>query len=114
MRHEVKKITKMVDEIVTFCICACKAPRSEIAIERFEESYRLEFVFRGSPLSDQRMKQLQKTLAVKRNPELEDYYWQLAGETDSGNELELVAMMSDEAMVVQENGNLMITLVRKI
>ncbi len=114
MRHEIKKITKIVDEVITFCMCAFGATNTEVSIERAPGEYRVRFLFQGVSINTAELSDLEKTMAVGRNPELEDYYWQLAGETESSNELELIAMMSDSATVEYHDGILNIALTRKL
>jgi len=90
------------------------ASHANVDIDRNDDQFVLDFSFQCPSIKPNRLSNLKKTLAVKRNPELEDYYWQLTGETESSNELELVAMMSDQSVVEYIDGVLRIKLVRKI
>lgn len=113
MRHEVKKITKIIDEIMTYCLFNYDAMLADLSVNRNSDAWRLEFIFTGIELSPDELSALQKKLKNRRNHELEDYYWQLTGEIEDSNELELVAMMSDEVAISYEESKLTIELVRK-
>jgi len=43
---------------------------------------------------------------------MEEYYWQLAGESDCDDELTLVGAMIDEAKIEMKDGNLTMKLIR--
>lgn len=113
MSQEVKKIAKMIDEVTTYCLYHFDAPRTEISIEKTADAYTVLFHFHGGTVSPRDLAQLKEKLAVRRNPELEDYYWQLTGEIENGNELALVAMMSDTSDVAMHGDTLSIALTRK-
>lgn len=54
-----------------------------------------------------------RVLNLKRQREVEQDYWELIGEPESGSEPELVGMMLDSAVVKYENGELVIRAERK-
>ncbi|MCF7838187.1 MAG: hypothetical protein K9N49_06115 [Candidatus Marinimicrobia bacterium] len=94
MRHEAKKISKLVDELLTYFLHHYNAA-AEIEVTPGPDAYRLRMRFSGLTLNDDTLARLRQRLQVKRQPELEDYYWQLAGESDDSNELMLLGMMCD-------------------
>jgi hypothetical protein len=55
---------------------------------------------------------MRESLSIQRQHELEEYYWQLAGESDCDDELTLIGAMIDEATLELVDGNLHITLIR--
>ncbi len=114
MRHEVKKITKIIDEIMTYCLFNYEAMLADLSVKRDEDAWTLGFTFSGVAVSPEQLSELKKKLKNKRNHELEDYYWQLTGEIEDSNELELVAMMSDEVTITYENSKLAVHLIRKL
>ena len=114
MKHDLKKIMKIVDEVTTYCMYHYKASRADISIERAAAHYAMRFRFSDLTLPDKALDKLREGLADDRNPELEDYYWQLAGEVENSNELALVALMTDEAEISSQGNNLEITLVRNL
>ena len=50
-------------------------------------------------ISKENIEFLEKSLKTPRLHEMEEYYWNLTGDTDTGTELTLVGMMIDEATV---------------
>ena len=113
MRHELKKVMKIADEVMTCCCYKYEPERASFHVERHAHGYEMVFRFDPVLLDDADLKDLRKKLAIERNPELEDYYWQLAGEVENSSELALVAMMTDEASVDIQGRALCVTLLRR-
>ncbi len=113
MKHEAKKIAKIVDEILTYFLFNYNA-RSEIRVEPAPGEYRITFTCFGVDMSDAEFAALSDRLVVKRQPELEDYYWQLTGETDDSNEMSIVAMMCDSIDIARDGTTITLTMVRKV
>ncbi len=113
MKHEKKKISKMVDEILTYFLFHYNSP-AEIRVTPKSGSYLLEFTFSKVEMDKKEFEKLKNRLVSKRVPELEDYYWQLAGELDDSDELMLVAMMSDTVEMKQDAGQVKIKVTRKL
>ena len=114
MKHEVKKITKIIDEILTFCVYNMDPRRSEMVLEKTDNAFTVVHTFYDVSISAEELAEIRRQLGTKRNHELEDYYWQLTGEIENSSELDLVGMMSDEAVVEYENEKLIISLIRKL
>ena len=113
MKHEAKKISKMVDELVTYFLHHYNAP-TEISIIPEPRRYTIKLVFSKVDMSEADFNALNKRLVVKRQPELEDYYWQLTGEVEDANEMLLVAMMCDSIDLTRDGDTIRLTLVRKV
>jgi hypothetical protein len=113
MKHEVKKIMKIADEVMTVCMFKYQPDKSDFTAARCESGYDLIFRFSGVSLRDDDVAYLRDKLSADRNPELEDYYWQLAGEIENSNELYLVSLMSDLSEVSYDGDTLSIHLSRK-
>ena len=113
MKHETKKISKIVDEILTYFLFHFNA-KAEITITPEPERYRMQFHFSDVPITDEAFAALQDRLVVKRQPELEDYYWQLTGEIEDSNELMLVAMMCDSIEMRRSGNDITLNLVRTV
>lgn len=113
MHHEVKKISKIVDELMTFFL---KEDTNEVDfnIKREADKSIISITDYNTRFDDESIQQISETLNVQRQLEIEAYYWQLCGETDSDDELLLVGAMVDEAKVEKTNGNLVIKLIRHI
>jgi hypothetical protein len=112
MRHEIKKISRIIDEIVTFFL---KKGSDEITttIKRLEGETRITIVVSNTSLDEVFIQQLNTIMNSQRQHEVEEYYWQLAGEVDNDTELTLVGVMVDEAQIEVVDGKLQILLIRK-
>ncbi len=113
MRHEPQKIGKIVDEILTYFLHNYRAEMT-IRVTPEADRYEMHFRFDNVAISDEEFEKLDKLLVVKRQPELEDYYWQLAGEIEVGNELMLIGMMCDELRLSRHGAGITLDLVRKV
>ena len=113
MKHETKKISKIVDEILTYFLFHFNAA-AEITITPEPNRYRMQFHFSNVTISEEDYAALDSRLVVKRQPELEDYYWQLTGEIEDSNELMLVAMMCDSIEMKRTGNDITLSLVRTV
>jgi len=112
MRHEIKKICKIVDELTTLFL---KEDSNEVEfkiIKRPEQTI-IKIVDYNTKYSDEAIAHLRKTLNNQRQYEVEEYYWKLAGENDDDDELTLISAMIDTATIEKREGNLYIELIRK-
>ena len=111
MRHEVKKISKMVDELTTFFL-EHEAKSLNIKIENLLDKEVI--IVEAVDLDDIALcvKRLNRFLSYPRECEMEEYYWELAGETDSSEELGLVGTMIDEANIGYEDNKILLELIR--
>ena len=113
MKHEAKKISKIVDELLTYFLHHYNSP-TEIRVVPERTQYTIHMTLSDIDISDKDFAELNKRLVVKRQPELEDYYWQLTGEVEDANEMLLVAMMCDTIDLTREGDTIRLTLVRKV
>ncbi|MCT4584703.1 MAG: hypothetical protein N4A54_07245 [Peptostreptococcaceae bacterium] len=111
MKHIVKKITKIADEIMTFLLIN-DSDELDFKIKKENDRYIVKIVSYNTKFSDDDVLELDEILNVQRQHEVEAYYWQLAGETDFDNELLLIGSMVDEAKVYKANNNLYIEFFR--
>lgn len=111
MRHETKKISRIVDELTTLFL---KNDTDEVHFKIKRETHQttIEIIGYRTHLDDEYINQLRQTLNIQRQWEIEEYYWQLTGETDYDEELTLVGAMIDEAVVEKREGNLYMNLIR--
>ncbi len=114
MKHEVKKITKIVDEIMTYFLYNHEVQMTDVHVEHINKAFEITFIFHDLQLDELEIRDLKKNLGRKRNPELEDYYWQLTGEAEESNELSLVAMMTDAVEFLNEDNKVRVMLLRKL
>ncbi|TDO78333.1 hypothetical protein DFR79_1281 [Halanaerobium saccharolyticum] len=109
MKNDLKSI-KLIGELAAFVF---KAGGDEFDVSFKEKNEGIEITIK-SKLKDITPDQLEtlKGLYTPRQSEVEDYYWELAGESDNYQELTLVGMMIDRAEYSYENGLLKITVYR--
>lgn len=113
MKHEAKKISKMIDELVTYFLHHYNAP-TQLSIMPEADRYTVKLTFSNVEMSQAEYSALNERLVGKRQPELEDYYWQLTGEVEDSNEMLLVAMMCDSIDVKRDGTTIYLTLVREV
>lgn len=113
MQHEVKKITLIVNELLTILLLN-GAKDVDVKVNRLEDCTEITFLHHQSTSDDEFIQRLKHNLNTQRQYEVEGYYWQLVGEADSSDELHLVGAMVDEAIVEDRNGDLYIHIVRKV
>ncbi len=111
MKHEIKKISKILDELVTYCFLK-HSSKLDIQVERGEDFFSITLRTDDFECTKDQLQKLQEYMQVQRQREIESYYWQLAGESENACELSLVGMMVDEAKVEFEEGRLTIYLKR--
>lgn len=111
MRHEVKKISKMVDELTTFFL-EHEAKSLKVHVENFIDKEVI--IVEAVALDDIKLcvKRLNRFLSYPRECEMEEYYWELAGETEHSEELGLVGIMIDEANIGYEEDKILLELIR--
>lgn len=111
MKHEIKKISKIVDELMTFCF-QNEATDMTIAVKERADYFKIKMIVDNIAFSDERVVHLEEYLNGGRQLEIEEYYWELAGECDLDTELCLVGMMVDKAEVSHTDNSLSIILYR--
>lgn len=111
MRHEIKKISRIVDELTTLFL---KDDTNEVdfSIKRFDDHTLIKIVDYGTHFSDEYIDQLRDIFNAQRQCEVEEYYWQLCGEVDDDEELTLIGCMVDEAIVEKRGDDLYVELKR--
>jgi len=112
MRHEMKKIGRIIDELTTLFL---NEDTNEIDLKILTNKAETIITLKDyqTRYKPDEIKRLESLLNQQRQREIEEYYWQLAGETDEGDELVLVSAMIDEAKLELEDGNLIMTLIRR-
>lgn len=112
MRHEIKKICKIVDELTTLLL---KEDTNEVdfKIKRLPEETRIYITDYNTKYDQAAVDDLMQCLNVQRQHEVEEYYWQLVGECDCDSELTVIGAMIDQAIIELKDGNLYMTLIRE-
>lgn len=112
MKNEPKKITLIVNELLTLLLHH-GATDINIAISKKEDCTCIKFIQKESDFDEDFVEQLRFDLRAQRQNEVEGYYWQLVGKDDLGDELHLVGAMIDESSVELE-GNVLTIYIRRI
>lgn len=111
MKHEVQKISKIVDEIINFYFMS-SSKKMNIAIEEKDDSYVIIAESDRIQCSSEKIEKIKDLLSVQRQSEMDEYYWQLAGEDIKGGEFNLVGMMVDEVNIEFKPPSIRMELVR--
>ena len=88
---------------------------TEITASVREEENQFIIILRSNftEFSEKEVKRLVRRLNIERQVEMEEYYWELTGESDIDTELTLVGMMTDKGEVrFLDNNTIEITLYR--
>lgn len=112
MRHEIKKICRIVDDLTTMFLSR-DTNEVDFKIITGPDCAIIRIVDYNTRYDDEDINHLRALLNCQRQNEVEEYYWQLAGETDEDDELTLIGAMIDSATVEKRDGNLYLELIRK-
>ena len=112
MQHEVKKITLIVNELITMMLLN-GAEEVNVDIKKNDIMVEITLLHRNCHYPEEFIEKMTYNLNTQRQSEVEGYYWQLVGDDDSGEELHLVGAMIDEAKVEMKGKDLSIYIVRK-
>ncbi len=95
MKHIKKRVSKIVDELLTYLF---KIGSNNINIGIIEEKkhYKITFTALIHHVDEKDIDLLVKCLNCDKSEEMEEYYWELTGECDTDTELSIVGMMIDE------------------
>lgn len=111
MRHESKKIAKLIDELTTMFLNS-DTNMVEFSVEILEEKSIIKLVDYNTNITEERADYLNTAFNKPRQPAIEEYYWQIMGSHDTEDEVTLLSMMTDAASVERRDGNLYIELIR--
>ena len=95
MRHEEKKVAKIVEEL-TMYFFACGADKISSSIEKSDAGEKITFRSNYNMEYEENIQYLEQCLNTEeRNEGMEDIYWELAGSGDPGesSQLILIGMM---------------------
>ncbi|MCH4887541.1 hypothetical protein EZV73_08155 [Acidaminobacter sp. JC074] len=113
MKHEIKKVCKIVDEITTLLL-RDDTDEVDLKIKRTSEETIIYITDYNTSYTKNEINEIKMCLNVQRQHEVEECYWHLVGECDTDSELQVIGSMVDEAELLLKNGNLYITLKRKV
>lgn len=112
MKFIIEKNIRILDELVSYYN---KLGNKDIHIDMREEGNEHHLFVSGEVknMSEEELLNLKLLLTTPRQREIEEYYWQLGGESSFDCELTLVGMMIDEAKISYKNNILSITVIRE-
>jgi len=109
LKHIKKRISKIVEELVNYFF---KIGSSNINIDILEESNNFKITFKVglNHIDEKDIELLVKCLDCGKLEEMEEYYWELTGESDIDTELSIVGMMIDqfEVNIIEDHVELVI------
>lgn len=113
MKHTRFKISKMVDELITFFF-SIGATNINVNVQETDELFEIYLKSNfSSNTPKEKINELCKLLKSGKREEMEGYYWYLAGDSDVDTELSLVGMMVDSCSInYNEDNDIEITLRR--
>ncbi len=111
MKHEIKKICKIVDEMTTFLL-RDDTDTVDFRIKKMDDRTIISIVDYNTRYTKKEVDDLIECFNVQRQREVEEYYWQLVGESDDELELTIIGVMIDSATVEIKHNNMYIELVR--
>lgn len=115
MKHEEKKVAKIVEELTMFFF-TIGADSMESSIKRKENMDIIHFTSNYDPYYRRDLHYLEKYLNEEKNAGMEDIYWELAGSGDPGesSQLLLLGMMIDKAEIKITDEKVELTLYKEI
>lgn len=109
MKHINKRVCKIVDELINYML-SIGAANININIQDKADCFKISI---KSDYSDEKYKNIEKLIRALKSPkaeEVEEYFWELTGESDIGTELYLVGMMVDKSEINIVNNTLELNL----
>ncbi len=111
MKHEIKKICKIVDEMTTLLLQE-DTDAVEFKINKLSDRIVISIVDHNTKYTQTEVDELLACLNVQRQKEVEEYYWQLVGESDDDSEWIIIAAMIDSAKIELKGNDMHMELVR--
>lgn len=112
---EAKKISKISDELITFYF-ENEASNISLEIESNDREYHIKSSSNKINISKSKLMEIEEYINKSpREPEMEDYYWTLAGQRHSSEDLSLIGIMVDSCKIEidEETGEVSIEFIRK-
>ncbi len=113
MKHEIKKICKIVDEMTTLLL-RDDTDIVEFKINRLEDRTIISITDYNTKYTKKEVDDLIECFNVQRQKEVEEYYWQLVGESDNDSELTIIGVMVDSATIELRDNNMYMELTRML
>ncbi|WP_024614392.1 hypothetical protein [Clostridium sp. Ade.TY] len=111
MKFKVEKKLKIINEIMSFCY-HFNTTDINVNVKTIGNTSVILIKSKIDNLSNETLSNLEQTLNIPRQHEVEQYYWHLGGDSEFDSELSLVGMMVDKSKVSYENNILTIEVER--
>ncbi|MDK2799984.1 MAG: hypothetical protein PWP27_1717 [Clostridiales bacterium] len=111
MKHNRKRVSKIADELITY-LFSIGATDINVNIQERKEDFKILITSNYKYNQKKKIDRLIKALKSPKQEEIEEYYWELTGDSDVGTELPLVGMMIDKAEIDLADNTLDIVLYR--
>lgn len=98
MQHNKKRISKIVDELVAYFF-TMGATDININLQEKKDYYKIVLSSNYIVKDQEKIEKMIRCLKCDKQEEMEEYFWELAGDCDIDTELTLVGMMTDEAKI---------------
>lgn len=111
MKFKIEKNLRIINELMACCY-HLGSTDVNVHVTNTEEDTTINISATIDSVSDSSLTKLRETLNTQRQHEVEQYYWHLGGESEVDDELSLVGMMIDKAIISYESGILKMELIR--
>lgn len=98
MKHTKKRLAKMVDELITYFF-SMGSTSMNVNIEDKAERFVIKLKSNYIDNNEEKINKLIHHLKCDKQEEMEEYYWELAGDSDVDTELTLIGMMTDDVEI---------------
>jgi hypothetical protein len=98
VKHTNKRLCKIVDELFTYFL-NIGANDITFNFKDNDDHYELNLVCNYKFMDKKKLDKLIKYLNYPKSEAMEEYYWELAGESDVDTELTIVGMMTDDKTI---------------
>ncbi|HAX73698.1 MAG TPA: hypothetical protein DCY20_09280 [Firmicutes bacterium] len=106
-----KRISKITDELINYFF-TIGATNINVRINEQLNQFEIHLTCNYDQKHVKKIRQLIKYLNTEKQIEMEECYWELAGDICTNNELALIGMMTDEVNVTKTDDTLDIKLYR--
>ena len=111
MKHLRKRVTKIVDDLMAY-LFSMGANDITINFKEEEKQFKIYVKSNYNQNEQEKIKDLIKYLKMEKQEEMEEYYWELTGDSIFDPELSLIGMMTDKKEINVEDDFLEIVLYR--
>lgn len=104
MKQYRRRVSKIVDELINYFFYL-HATDIQVRVQELSDQYKIYMKGDCPELTEAKAQHLIRLLNTPTHTEVEEYYWELIGESAIDSELALIGMMTSEVEVVYETGN---------